>query len=70
MSNGDKSLDFFEARADQVLQSKITAFRRLLLGTFTVALSLFYFLVLPYVSSHTARSELLRESDKLSAKRY
>ena len=67
MNVEEQKLNPFEARVDEVLQRKITSFRRIFLGTVVVGLGLFYFVVLPYLSSHTERSELLRTAKALEA---
>ena len=65
MNVEEQKLNPFEARVDEVLQRKTTSFRRIFLGTVVVGLGLFYFVVLPYLSSHTERSELLRSAKAL-----
>jgi len=67
MNTEEQKLNPFEARVDDVLQRKISSFRRIFLGTAVVGLGLFYFVVLPYLSSHTERSELLRTAKALEA---
>lgn len=59
----------FETRIDETLSRKNKAFMRVFLITLIFSLTVFFFIFFPYVTSHTARTELLREVMNLGEKR-
>lgn len=65
MDEDTQTLTAFEARIDEVLRRQINAFSRTFMSVIVIGLGLFYFIVLPYISSHTAQSSLSRQAKVL-----